>query len=91
MTALLEVVGNVGPAQSVLRVVVKVKSTEYISGFGFREYKALFVCSAMNLLSCPDERDPVCPIVVEQQLGFPAAAQCGTECIEEFSDEVFHE
>ena len=90
MTALLEVVGKVGPAQPVLRVVVKVQSPENITGCGFGEDASLFVGGAVNLLGSPDQCDPVRPVVVEQQFGLPAALKHGTEFIEEISDEVFH-
>lgn len=82
--------GNVGPAQSVLRVVVKVQSPEQLSGFGFGEDEALFVGGTMNVCGAPDERDPVCPIISEEPLGFSAALECGTKFIEEFGDEIIH-
>ena len=87
----MNVFGNVGPAQSVLRVVVKMQLPEQTPSFDFGEYEALFVGSAMNLLGGPDECDPVRPIGVEEQSGFPAALECGTEFIEEFSEKIFHE
>ena len=90
VTALLDVFRHVRPAQSVLRVVMEMQIPEQIPGFGFGEDEALFVGRPVNLLGGPDQCDPVSPIVVEQQLGFPAALQRGTEFIEEFSEEIFH-
>ena len=70
---------NIRPAQSVLWVVMEMQFPEHLSGFSFGEDEAIFVGGPVNVLGGPDERDPVCPIVVEELFGFPAALEHRTE------------
>ena len=89
--ALLDDVGKVGPAQTVLRVVLLVENGKEGAGLLFSQHRLGFIGGAVNILGGPQQRHLVGPVFVEQVFSLGDALQRWTQGGQQFSDERVHE